>query len=354
MCTWPEELEQIESKSRAVKIQKDTPKNQQEGHIEVFLDLFRAACAQPRPRLHPELSFQISENLHHYLDHTAHTIQALTPPPHRPRWEGLVLDHAKQFPFVMSSLDAITSLHRAHLSPGNAPRHIENACTSRAAAIKDFRATVSEITPVNASGALTFAIIQVLLCLEFPIALKASRSPDILASAYELLVAIRGFFHLQPATWPHLSDQTLRSWILSPLRDPSATTQNPALLPHLSDLYGVLQEMDLPRHERDACHVALAQLWKFFMEVSIEPRDWIVLFTWPVLLPEGFLALLRQRQPFALVLVAHWIVFVFGGSEHWLLHAWAGSILTGVTRAVGPEWRAVLTRLDHANGELRR
>lgn len=346
MCTWPEELELVKAKQNAVNIGKDPLENE-----PAFLDLFRAACAQPRPRLHPELSFQISENLHHYLDHTSKTFQALTPPAHRSRWGGLVLDHAKAFPFVMNALDAITALHRAHLSPRDAHRHIETACSSRAASIKDFRAAVSNITPVNASGALTFAMIQVFLCLEFPIALKTSRSPDILDSAYELLVAIRGFFHLQPMTWPHLSDQNLRNWILSPLRVPLETTQNPGILPHISYLYGILQQMDLPPDERETCHVVVAQLWKFFMEVSIEPRDWIVLFTWPFLLPESFLLLLRRRRPFALVVMAHWFVFVFGGSQHWLLHAWAGSILAGVTRAVGPEWRPVLRRLENVNGE---
>ncbi|KAJ6113052.1 hypothetical protein N7512_008376 [Penicillium capsulatum] len=168
MCIWPEELEHLQSKSSgAVSLYENTAENKQDDRMNTSLDIFQVACAQPRPRLYPELSIKISANLYHYLDHTADTFQALTPAPHRSRWGGLVLEQAKEFPFVMNALDAIIALHRDHLSSKDAPHHIENAYSSRAASIQEFRSTVSDITPINASGTLTLSS-STLFCVETP------------------------------------------------------------------------------------------------------------------------------------------------------------------------------------------
>lgn len=349
-CTWPDEPDIKPEPADTIPHLHHLPEiDQQDHHIQTFLDIFRAACSQPRPRRHPELSFQISKNLHHYFDHTAQTLEALTPPPFRALWTTLVLEGAKTFPFVMNALDAIAALHRAHLAPEDAAHNIETACHSRAASINDFRCIVRTVRPQNASGTLVFAAIQVLLCLGFPIALDDSNAPNILDGAHELLIAIRGLFHLHPVAYPYITDPVLREWMQGPGSTLSEVPQNPEALQHVSYLYGLLQKLSLEigESEKETYHAALAQLWQFFVDVPLRPREWNVLFAWPVSLPDAFLVLVQRRRPFALVILVSWFWFVFRGSRHWLLHAWAGRVFAGVEGAVGSEWRGVLKRLEY-------
>lgn len=349
VCTWPEGADSEEgSESSAMSLHQEySSTNNMDSRIETFLDIFRAACSQPRPRMNPELSIQISENLHHYLDHTVATLESLTPTAFRPLWTGLVLEDAKAFPFVMNSLDALSSLHRAHLYPQHSRRHIESACESRSAAINEFRSAVSEVTPDNASGTLTFSAIQIILCLEFPIALERHNSTDIVDGAFELMVAIRGFFHLQPVTCPHITDPVLRAWMHSSRGAASQPHEKPPVLQNIIYLYHAMYRSEFSsKEEKESCLAALAQLHRFLSEVSISPLDWTVLFTWPVLLSKDFVDLIYQKHPMALVILAHWFVPLFQDSSHWLLHTWSKHIVDGVSTFVSADWKMLLKDLQ--------
>lgn len=107
-----------------------------------------------------------------------------------------MIEDAKAFPFVMSSLDAMASLHRAIFFPEGSQKNTKFSSQGHAASINEFCSVVSEMNPENATGTLTFAAIQVILCLEFPISLKLFKSPSIIDGAYELLISIRGSYRL--------------------------------------------------------------------------------------------------------------------------------------------------------------
>lgn len=317
-----------------------------DSRVDLFLDIFRAACAQPRPRMNPELSIQLSENLHHYLDHTSKTLEALTEGAYRPLWTGLILQEAKTFPFVMNSLDALASLHRAHLSPSSSHDFVERALQSRSAAINDFREMVPQVTPQNASGTLTFSAIQVVLCLEFPVAMKESDASSIIDGVYELFVSIRGFFHLQPLTCPYITDPYLNAWMHTPRPDPPQSPINPTILSDVIHVYSLMDHFNNTPAERQSCLTALTQLYVFFSQAKLQSLDWNVMFAWPLLLSDDFLDLINTQHPFALVILAHWAVAVFQNTDHWLLFSWPRQMTRGVAGVLGPDGQFALARLS--------
>lgn len=352
-CSWPEEAnEHVSSPESSSRMPRGFPEESRDVHDDLFMDIFRAACAQPRPRMHPELFFQISENLHHYLDHTSKTLEALTTDAFRPVWTGVVLQDAKAFPFVMNSLDALASLHRASIYPSNSPEHTDRALQSRSAAISEFREMVPEITPENTSGAFIFSALQVILCLGFPVVLKQLNATNTIDDIYELFVSIRGFYHLQPWTCPYITDPCIQAWMHTPRPDPSPTPPSPTLLQDIAHLYSILNQLDLPPSDRQLCHTALQQLHMFFSRVPSVPFDWNFIFTWPVLLSDGFLVLIQSRFPFALVILAYWFAAVFRGSEHWLLSSWAEKVAHDVRAILGLEWHLALSRLSPVESEM--
>lgn len=179
----------------------------------------------------------ISEGLSYYLRYTAKSLEDLTCPLLRPIWKGQILEDSKEFTFVASSLDSITSLHRARLQPSESLRHIKEAFSCRAASINEFRSTVTEITPRNASAVLDFAALQFVLCLDFPRSTTNFGPGRIISAISALISALRGFWNLQPSTVPFVKDPYIRSWSKIPQPEMNDTTHNPNLLAKLECLY---------------------------------------------------------------------------------------------------------------------
>ncbi|KAE8371339.1 hypothetical protein BDV26DRAFT_276303 [Aspergillus bertholletiae] len=263
----------------------------------------------------------ISESLSHFLKYTAKSLEELTCPLLRPIWKGQIFEDSKEFAFVASSLNAITSLHRARLQPSESLRHMKEAFSSRAASINEFRSTVSKITPSNASAVLDFAALQFVLCLDFPRS-TANSEPDRIVSAMSALIsALRGFWNLQPSTVPFVKDPYIRTWSQIPQPNMNEATYNPALLAKLECFYEFISSYHASS-ERTTCCIALAQLHAFFARMSLHERDWNLLRTWPGILPGEFIKLLDGRNPLALLITTYWCVPIFRGSGHWLLAGW--------------------------------
>lgn len=265
----------------------------------------------------------ISEGLSYYLRYTAKSLEDLTCPLLRPIWKGQILEDSKEFTFVASSLDSITSLHRARLQPSESLRHIKEAFSCRAASINEFRSTVTEITPRNASAVLDFAALQFVLCLDFPRSTTNFGPGRIISAMSALISALRGFWNLQPSTVPLVKDPYIRSWSKIPQPEMNDTTHNPNLLAKLECLYEFINSGQ-PSSERTTCCIALAQLHAFFARMSLRERDWNLLRTWPGIMPGEFVSLIDKRNPLALVITTYWCVPIFRGSRHWLFAGWDG------------------------------
>ncbi|KAJ5107160.1 hypothetical protein N7456_003835 [Penicillium angulare] len=356
-CIWPGEAdgddtsESYNAECGYQLEEQDISTDNIDSRIEDFLDIFRATCSQNHPQAQSKSLSQDPEHQKRYHDHDTPASEAsrssMLPSP----WTAMILQDAKSFSFVRSSLRAHSSMHKFHSNHQDSRRLIEIACESRAAAINDFRSTVSEITAQNALGTLTFSAIQVILCLELPIALERHNLINIIDGAYELIIAIRGFFHLQPLTNPYITDSFRSAWMRSPRTKPTTPPQiEPTFLRNLAYLSYAIQQLSFPSlEEKELCLTALAQLYTFFAEVSTTPLDWTVLSTWPILLSKGFTDLIHNKRPMALVILAHWFVLVFQNSSHGLLHAWVEQIISGVSNFISPEWQLVLKDLYNGN-----
>ncbi|KAJ4559770.1 hypothetical protein HRR90_000048 [Exophiala dermatitidis] len=67
--------------------------------------------------------------------------------------------------------------------------------------------------------------------------------------------------------------------------------------------------------------------------------DMPLLFTWPVLVSSEYLALLRQRQPQALVILAHYAVLLHRGRRFWLLGDGGQFLIESICATLGPKWQ---------------
>ncbi|KZF23777.1 hypothetical protein L228DRAFT_246622 [Xylona heveae TC161] len=349
-CTWefaPEDSNY--EQARAVALSRsnalDVPPHAQ---LRVFLEVSKAARAQPRLRAELELSVHISKCTRHYLSATADTLFALTSPCREGLWTRMVLGEAQAHPFLMDSVDALSSFHCAYLYPEDAPRYVKLARLSNAAGLAKFRSSVIRINKHNATATLTFTFFQILLCLTTPFALGGERPSETIDSLRDLLVALRGYYHLQPASCPYVTDPAVTAW-LKDKPDNSSSSSTPAhshntdILCRLSHLAAAIDTASFSAEEKRISRAALVQLYSFFASTPLEP-NFSILFTWPLILSDRFLDLIMARHPLALIIIAHWSIPVFQ-DQHWLFDKWADQIFHSVASIVGPKMLYMLQGL---------
>lgn len=263
----------------------------------VFLEVFKAACKQPRIRNNPELSFQVSKNIQHYSGATVDTLATLSPSFMDGLWTKLVLREAQPYSFIMDSVEAITAFHCAYLYPEDSMQYVRLARSSNASALSRFRSSVVHVNAENAVATLAFTFFQILMCIASPFALDSESSCGAIDGIRDLLIALRGFYQLQPVSCPHITDPIITNWLENQpeiiLPRPS---HNHAILARLVRLARNIDSVSLPLEERTICFTALVHLYLFFENVPFSQKDWALFFTWPVTLSDGFLKLVTAHR----------------------------------------------------------
>ncbi|KAJ5178725.1 hypothetical protein N7492_001935 [Penicillium capsulatum] len=104
-----------------------------------------------------------------------------------------------------------------------------------------------------------------------------------------------------------------------------------------------MQALRDPSHEKEVYAEALEHLSNALEQLMKggEPKDFA--FCWAFRIPVRFQDLVRARQPFALVVLAHYAVILHHLREYWWMGDWAIRILQEIVDALDPEWRELIS-----------
>lgn len=107
-----------------------------------------------------------------------------------------------------------------------------------------------------------------------------------------------------------------------------------------------------PSHEADVYEQALEHL-RYSLEQLMgggEPKDFA--FCWAFRIPVRFQDLVREREPFALVVLAHYAVVLHHMHQSWWMGNWGTRILKEIADCLDPEWRELICWPIDATGCL--
>lgn len=105
-----------------------------------------------------------------------------------------------------------------------------------------------------------------------------------------------------------------------------------------------------PSHEKDVYAQSLDHLSNSLEQLMSggEPKDFA--FCWAFRIPVRFQDLVREREPFALVVLAHYAVILHHLRESWWMGDWANRILQDIVDYLDPEWRELISWPIDATG----
>jgi hypothetical protein len=239
--------------------------------------------------------------------------------------------------FLLAGLLAVTSLHLAILNP--CALHNDAALKHHSQALTLIRPHLLHITPDNVYALFSFSCM--IVCYSFGIHKAEISSHDPLEEMLAVFTLLRGIAVIAEMGEKWLEQSPFASSATLP--EPNSNTiLEPTVEAALLSLSQRVLDSDVDPTSRDAYEAAIGLLRHSFLLSAEQPRSTRTALPFPIMVPQPFVEKLREREPLALVILAHYAVIL-----HWLRHSiwlrnWGKEVVEAVRHVVGPEWHGCL------------
>jgi hypothetical protein len=250
---------------------------------------------------------------------------------------------------------ACSALHLAYLNPPESKRYQLTAAYHQNRALPAFRSAIANANKYTCNALLAFSQLLIIHCF-------ASEEQG------EDLLLVKGKDELGLPDWLHIirgnctifktNWQFIENGPLTPLKMEgidgehlSPVPENPQYAQRLSEL---LAAISFPGKNRIAQQVteaspsplpdALLELSRAFSKAhSARSRSvftmWTALYIWPVQVSQDYLDLLKDRDPAALILLAHYCILLEPLDSHWCMSGYSKRLLSRIYNQLDQEWR---------------
>ncbi|KAH6678029.1 hypothetical protein B0J14DRAFT_635204 [Halenospora varia] len=253
-----------------------------------------------------------------------------------PMWRDVIpaMAFEKGNEYLLSILLAVTALHLALLQPNE--EHTKAAVHHYTLALEQVQPHLTEISKANISPLFTFACLIPLY--SFGIHETSLSTAPILPQTTELFTLIQGITAIVVTGYQWLNSGPLSFYTLPEVTDPSAPLP-PALEASLALLSQ--RKPSTPPASVEEYSKALALLRHTFLLHQDSPNMKVAILPLPILVATGFVEKLKDSEPLALSILAHYAVILYRLRHHIWLRGWGKEIIDAVAELLGgsEEWR---------------
>ncbi|KAI1622374.1 hypothetical protein EDD37DRAFT_470608 [Exophiala viscosa] len=246
--------------------------------------------------------------------------------------------------FLLRGILAVAAFHWAYLHPEQKAEYDLIGTTHQSIALTDFQETLGHVDESNCHALFAFS------CLLIVLAFASSTKDKPRGFNSDVL---HWFYLLRGANSVlNLHSETIKASFLKPLLDEMGHIENAAAytLPdtdQITKLFRLCASSDHDKETAQALDLAIHSLLSTFIQASLlkARNDGTILttFVWPINLPPKFLDLLSEKQPEAMVVLAHYCVLMYWGEskdqDTWFISGWARYMLETVKESVPEIWQ---------------
>jgi hypothetical protein len=270
-------------------------------------------------------------------------------------WQTTIPQLACSHSFLKHGILACSALHLAYLNPSERQRYQFAAACHQNRALPAFRFAIANANENNCNALLAFSQLLIIHCF-------ASEEPD------EDLLLVRGKHELGLPDWLHIIRgnctifkaiwQFIENGPLAPLKMEGIDGEHLAPVPETPEyarrLGGLLAAISFSGKNRIAQKVtegslsplpgALVELSRAFSKAqAARSRSvftmWTAVYIWPVQVSQDYLDLLKDRDPAALILLAHYCILLEPLESHWYMSGYSKRLLSRIYNQLNQEWR---------------
>lgn len=280
--------------------------------------------------------------MHHYLTHTQYTIltDRLDMVQITRLWQEEMPKVALTSDYCMHALLGFAALHKAHLEPAQASMLRTCAVDHLDKALVLYREHGHPTTAENANAKFAFTWLVAL----FAYAVPPSVPP--IDAMVELMLLVKGIDIVLSETWFWVSQGPFAPIIAAGPQVPITQPPEGYSLPegmdfglnHLDYMLGVDAMMP---DDRATCALILAELKQMYDIVLKQQGQSSIasILMFPKQDSAPFSALIKQRAPQALVILAYYCVLLDVLDSRWWIHGWGGRVIRDIMGAVDEQWQ---------------
>ncbi|KAJ5109710.1 hypothetical protein N7532_002355 [Penicillium argentinense] len=258
-------------------------------------------------------------------------------------WRNCIPEEALSHPFLMHGILAVSALHlaRTDCDPSRRAAYLNRAVAHQNQALALFRELLGDVNELNAKAMFAFASIVVVYTFGFPHTPDAQDPWTCIDDLYQVLVLTRGIQQVIRSPADYLS-QTSFAPILHveessvPLPEDAAANINQ------------LHEANEVCGARDTTHET--EVYTATIDNISEMLSWVyggmtastIAGRWAIKLPARFMELLREHEPMALVMLAHYGVLLQSLRHRWCFDEWCVRVARAVWAILDDQWRPLV------------
>ena len=268
-------------------------------------------------------------------------------------WQNVVPQEAVQHPFLMHGLLALSSLERACSSGGRVrEERIRVAQQHQACAMGGLSAVRRlengrSLSTCNAMFAL--ACVMVYYDLALPLLTGPVESRSALDEFCLMLERIRESIVAMAEVLDRVREGELCPLIREDEVRPRMPDTSRLAIQSLRRRNGTLAARN-PTHETDPYETTIQHLSAALERLAEGGEPTIIAIRWIWFIPSRFIELMRIREPFALVILAHFAVIMHSLRGHWWMGEWGSRVLEVIGQTLDAEWRQSISWVIDATG----
>ncbi|KAF5245729.1 hypothetical protein FANTH_7189 [Fusarium anthophilum] len=253
---------------------------------------------------------------------------------------------ALKTPYLMNQLLALSAMHLKTVDKHAAESYINTATHLRHRALRGFNSCLDETSESNSTAQFFFAS---LLALHYLAETVAGLDDQDFVTTLDCIVNYlrlhRGARVMGERANTSFVNSKISQWLIDASKEESCESH--AASADFVALASMLETSELNEESRKACEGALEALG-FVMRRIQGPNSWGVhgLMAWSNLIPWRFLMLLEKRTPEALVILAHYAVFLHRFRAFWCIGDIGKRLVEGISGLLAVYWAGWLPQLE--------
>ncbi|GFF73268.1 hypothetical protein IFM61392_00854 [Aspergillus lentulus] len=245
------------------------------------------------------------------------------------------------YPFVLHGLLALSALHiaRTRAQPPSS-HYFSIALEHQNRALTLFRPVVLSINRENSETVFAFAGILLQLAFAMSPCSPFTETYDPIRELIQAFTLCGGLREIIGASWNWVKEGKLAEVVLDvddskhwPLPDAVQTA-----ISHLECL-NQYRAREIESHD-PACYGSAIDHLRDLMEIyQDKPQRVEIALRWPFGLQPKYVDLLREHDPMALVILAHYCLVLHHFRDHWWMEGWSSHVARHIWKVLGEYWR---------------
>jgi len=262
-------------------------------------------------------------------------------------WQNVIPAEALSHTFLMYGILALAALHIAHDRPQVKDSYIPVAFQHYNVAIASFRSALKKVDADNCTALFGFSTILIVLSFAFAQSPSPAQNQSPVDDLIQIFTLLQGVRVVLQSAMPWVSKGPLSPLLRRGSVPNSDAARSSIHIPQDFDealirLGGYNERTYETADSHEMYNQAIQSLRVCVEKVKANPGDRAAAINWLVFLENSYVSSLKDNQPLALVILAHYGIVLNGLRDSWFVQGLGTRVIEVVHRSLSEKWRPLV------------